>query len=54
MADPRPPNTETSKPGVSEHARDVYGTISHRIFSRAEAMYGVQCSLPGGRDTNML
>lgn len=54
MADPRSLDPKASEPGISEYTRDVYGTLLNRIFPREEAMYSVQCSLPGRRDSNLL
>lgn len=54
MADPSSFDTEASKPGVGEHTRNVYGAISYRVLPRKEALYGVQCSVFSGGDTNLL
>lgn len=54
MANPRTSDPEAREPGSSEHTRNVYGVIPHRLLPGEEAMYCVQCSLYRSRDTYML
>lgn len=54
MADPSALDSEARKPGVGKHTRDVHGTVLNRIFPREEAVYSVQCSLPGRGHTHLL
>lgn len=54
MADTRATNSEASKPGVSEHTRNVHGFVPNWIFPGAEAVHSVQCGVPSSCYIDML